>query len=311
MPKAIDLHCDVLYQLSTRQQPTNFATDVTLQAGLPQLKQGNIKAQVFAIFVDESIPQRERYMEAIRQIELFQTQVLAQPEMIHITDWAQLDTLEEDQIGAILSLEGCDAIDGSLHKLQTFLDAGVKLVGLTWNYANAVAHGAQEDPTQGLTAFGREVVSYLNERQIIMDVSHLNEQSFWDVLPLAKHIVASHSNARAICDHVRNLTDAQAKALIEAGGHIHLVYNPPFIERDRTDDVSIDSLVMHYRHFVNLVGVDHLGLGSDFDGIEHTVLELQNSGQTPKLLEKLQVVFSEEDVAKIAASNFERFVRAI
>lgn len=310
MPKAIDLHCDVLYQLSTRPQPTNFATDMTLQAGLPQLKQGKVKAQVFAIFVDESVPQKERYLEAIRQIELFQMQVLAQPEMIHITEWEQLNHLQDGEIGAILSLEGCDAIDGSLHKLQTFLNAGVKLVGLTWNYANAVAYGAQEDPTKGLTEFGRDVVTYLNERDIIIDVSHLNEQSFWDVLPIAKHIIASHSNARALCDHVRNLTDEQAKALVEAGGHIHLVFNPPFIKENQTDGVTLDALVAHYRHLAQLVGVEHLGLGSDFDGIEHTVCELQNSAAIPALLEKLRLSFSEEDVAKMAASNFERFVHS-
>lgn len=308
--RIIDLHCDVLYQLSSREQPTDFRTDETLQCGFVHLKEAQAKAQIFAIFIDEVIPENERYMEALRQIELFQAQVLTQPEMVHITDWQQLATLEEGQIGAILSLEGCDAIGGDLNKLKMLLNAGIKLVGLTWNYENAVAFGAQEEPTKGLKAFGKEVVTCLNERDIIIDVSHLNMQSFWDVLPLAKHIIASHSNARALCDHERNLTDEQAKALVAHGGHIHLVYNPPFVVEDAEDTVELEELVKHFSYLANLVGAEHLGLGSDFDGIRHTIQKLHHLGDTQQLLAALETTFTTQQIEGIAYQNFERYVQA-
>lgn len=309
--QVIDLHCDVLYQLSSREEQTNFQTDSTLQAGLMNLKKGNVKAQIFAIFIEETIAPNERYMEALRQIELFHAQVLAQPEMVHITDWQQLQTLKPGEIGAILSLEGCDAIGDDIVKLHQFLEAGVKLVGLTWNYENAVAHGASEEPTKGLKPFGREVIDVLNAHDILIDVSHLNEQSFWDVLPLAKHIIASHSNARALCDHVRNLTDEQAKALVAHGGHIHLVYNPPFIVEGRTEGVTIEQFVQHFKHLADLVGAKHLGLGSDFDGIFYTVEQLANASDVQHLLDALRTVFTEEEVAGFAHRNFEQYIQAL
>lgn len=307
----IDLHCDVLWKLSIAEEPLNFRNAPQLQANLERLKQGKVKVQFFAIFVDEDIPQGRKYLEALRQIELFQTQVLApNPEIVHITDWHQLETLQEGEIGAVLTLEGCDAIGADLFKLQAILDAGVKLVGLTWNNENAVAYGAQNDPNLGLKDFAKEVVALLNERDILIDVSHLNMQGFWDVLPIAKHIIASHSNARALCDHPRNLTDEQAKALVEHGGHIHLVYYPEFIV-NHTESATMQVLIQHFMHLANVVGVENLGLGSDFDGIHQFVENLQNASQTQNLLEKLQDHFTEDEVKGIASNNFLSYVKEI
>jgi len=300
----IDLHCDALLKLTTLEA-VKFEDDVRLDANRGRLQLGQVNAQVFAIFINPKIPQSMQFLEAVRQIEAFHTHVLQTEGMVHITDWSQLDTLAPHEIGAILSLEGCGPIGDDLAKLSAILDAGVKLVGLTWNEENAVAHGAEQDASLGLKPFGKEVVNLLNERDIIIDVSHLNEQSFWDVLPLAKHIIASHSNARAICDHPRNLTDAQAKALVEHGGHIHVVYYPTFIG----DDATLDDLVAHVKHLAKLVGVEHLGLGSDFDGIDVTVNGLAHAGEAQNLLEALRKHFSVEDVRGIASNNFRRYVK--
>ncbi|MFJ6207959.1 dipeptidase [Lysinibacillus sp. NPDC092081] len=300
----IDLHCDALLKLTTLEAAT-FEDDVRLQANQQRLQLGRVKAQVFAIFINPKIPQSLQFLEAVRQIEAFHTHVLQTEGMVHITDWSQLDTLAPHEIGAILSLEGCGPIGEDLAKLSAILDAGVKLVGLTWNEENAVAHGAEQDANLGLKSFGKEVINLLNERDIIIDVSHLNEQSFWDVLPLAKHIIASHSNARAICDHPRNLTDAQAKALVKHGGHIHVVYYPPFIQ----DNATMDDLVAHVQHLANIVGVEHLGLGSDFDGIDATVKGLVHAGEAQNLLETLREHFSTEEVRGIASNNFRCYVK--
>lgn len=300
----IDLHCDVLMKLTTLET-ARFSDDVRLQTNKERLQLGRVKAQVFAIFIDPKIPQSMKFLEVIRQIEAFHTHVLQTEGMVHITDWSQLENLAPHEIGAILSLEGCDAIGDDITKLQAVLDAGVKLVGLTWNGENSVAYGAEQDAKLGLKPFGKEVVKILNERDILIDVSHLNEQGFWDVLPLAKHIIASHSNARALCEHPRNLTDEQAKALIEHGGHIHVVYYPHFIG----DNATLDDLVAHVKHLADLVGVEHLGLGSDFDGIDETVNGLSHAGEAQNLLEALREHFSVEDVRGIANANFHSYIK--
>lgn len=307
--KVIDLHCDVLWRITTMEH-VDFRQDVRLQANLVRLKQGNIKVQVFAIYVPPNVPKKMRFLEAVRQIEAFHTHILKEPEMVHITEWSQIEKLQEHEIGAVLSLEGCDAIGNDLLKLDALLHAGVKLVGLTWNGENEVAYGAEQNPNFGLKPFGEQVIEILNQRNIIVDVSHLNEQSFWDVLPRAKYMVASHSNARALCNHPRNLTDEQAKALVKRGGHIHVVYYPPFIANNQRC-VELQDIVAHIRHFACTVGIDAIGLGSDFDGIEQTVMHLEHAGQTGNLLEALKLEFSHEEVAKIASTNFLTFVQSM
>jgi len=309
--KVIDLHCDVLYQLAKMEEPFSFEDTDMLQANKKRLISGEVQVQFFAIFISPEIPQHEKFMAALRQIELFHTKVLApNPEMVHITDWSQLDELHEGEIGAVLTLEGLDMIGEDLGKLQVLLDAGIKLVGLTWNPANAVAHGADEAPHLGLTEFGSQVVDVLNERNILIDVSHLNEQSFWDVIKVAKHLVASHSNSRSLCDHPRNLTDDQAKALVEAGGHIHFVYYPLFIKAG-VETVILDDLMQHVSHFADLVGSEHLGLGSDFDGISVFVEGLRDAGDTQQVIQALHNHFTAEEVKGIASGNFKKYIQRV
>lgn len=306
----IDLHCDVLYKLALAEEPLSFKNSKELDVTLENLKKANVKAQVFALFVDDHLSATQRYMEALRQVEKFQYEVIAPyEEMVHITNWNQLEHLEEGQIGAILSLEGCDAIGADLQKLQTFIDAGILLCGLTWNHENEVAFGAQEDPTKGLKAFGYEVVEKLNDNNIIIDVSHLNVQGFWDVLPKAKYILASHSNAYALQPHPRNLTDEQLVALAEVGGHIHNVFYPTFIATKEM--VEMDDLIAHTKHIARLIGANHLGLGSDFDGIDIKVNGLENAAHLPELLQKMLGDFTEEEVAGIAMQNFMHFISKI
>lgn len=308
--KVIDLHCDVLYKMAGAEEPISFKNSKVLDVTIENLRKANAKAQVFAIFVDDHLSASQRYMEALRQLEKFQYEVIApHEEMVHITSWRQLENLEEGQIGAILSLEGCDAIGEDMQKLQTFIDAGILLCGLTWNHENAVAYGAQEDPTKGLKPFGYDVVEKLNDNNIVIDVSHLNEQGFWDVLPKAKYILASHSNAYHVKQHPRNLTDEQIIALANAGGHIHNVFYPTFISDKNT--VEIEDLIAHIKHMSTLIGTDKLGLGSDFDGIDTKVIGLENTAKTPSLLQKLLADFTEEEVAGIAMNNFMHFISKI
>lgn len=309
--KVIDLHCDALLKLSLMDESLSFADSDDLHTNKQRLLAGGVKIQFFAIFIMPDIPQHAKFLAVLQQIELFHTKVLApNPEMVHITDWTQLNSLEENQIGAVLTLEGADAIGEDLAKLHAILDAGIKLVGLTWNQANAIADGADVTSNRGLTQFGREVVQVLNDRDILIDVSHLSEKSFWDVLENAKHLIASHSNAKSLCDHPRNLTDAQATALVNKGGHIHLVYFPPFIRNDKVQ-VTIEDLMQHFVHLAHLVGVQHLGLGSDFDGISKFIKDVENASHTQNIVNGLKNHFSEEEVQGIAENNFKEYIKKV
>lgn len=306
----IDLHCDVLEKLS-RLENVNFRNDERLFSNFERLKAGNVKVQVFAIFIDPKIPEEEKFPEALRQIEAFHQYVLRESKMVHIKEWHQIDQLEKDQIGAVLSLEGCDAIGDDLEKLKIILDAGVKIVGLTWNYENKVAYGTSEDATKGIKPFGKTVIQLLNERDIIIDVAHLNEKGFYELLPLAKKVIASHCNSRTICDHPRNLTDEQVKMLVEKGGRIHVVFYPPFIEKEQKT-TTIEKLVEHVVYLAKLVGVEHIGFGSDFDGMDPlSVKELSNASEFPNLIKELRKHFSEDEIKMFSEIGFMNYVRKL
>lgn len=308
MMRIIDLHCDVLEKL-TRFENVNFRNDSRIYSNFERLKAGNVKVQVFAIFIHPDVPQNEKFQEALRQIEAFHQYVLKEPGMVHIKDWRQIEELEEGQIGAVLSLEGCDAIDDDIEKLQTILDAGVKIVGLTWNYENKVGYGTSEDATKGIKPFGKKVIELLNERDIIIDVAHLNEKGFYELLPLAKRVIASHCNSRTLCDHPRNLTDEQVKMLVAKGGRIHVVFYPPFIEKEK-NTTTIEKLVEHIRYLASLVGVEHIGFGSDFDGMDPlSVQDLSDASHFPNIIEKLRNYFSEDEVKFFTEEGFLNYVR--
>lgn len=308
--KVVDLHCDVLEKLA-RFEDANFRNDSRIYSNFERLKAGNVKIQVFAIFIHPDIPQEQKFQEVLRQIEAFNKCVLKEPEMVHIKDWKQIDELEEGQIGAVLSLEGCDAIDDDLEKLKIILDAGVKIVGLTWNYENKVGYGTSEDSTKGIKPFGKKVIELLNERDIIIDVAHLNERGFYELLPLAKKVIASHCNSRTLCDHPRNLTDEQVKMLVEKGGRIHVVFYPPFIEKEKKT-TTIEKLVEHIKYLANLVGVEHIGFGSDFDGVDPlSVSNLSNASEFPNIIERLRQEFTDDEVKLFSEEGFMNYIRKL
>lgn len=309
--KIYDLHCDVLYKLAKADSPISFTDSPLLQANKERLEAGKVALQVFAVFVSEGFPKEKQFMEAVRQIEFFHTEIVGKhDDIVAIYKWEQLEALQEGQIGAVLSLEGLDMLDGDIEKLKLLLSHGVKLVGLTWNGANALADGAAEESGTGLTSIGEEVVTLLNEQNIIIDVSHLSEKSFWDVLPKAKWLMASHSNARSICDSNRNLTDRQLKALIARDSPIHIVYYPQFINNS-DKNVDMSDLVQHVDHIVSLGGEHLIGFGSDFDGISEFVDGLEDASKTQGLVNYLLKSYATEKVQGFTSQNFGRFVSQI
>jgi membrane dipeptidase len=299
----IDLHCDALMKLQEAHGTLRFADAPELQTCKTRLQQGQIKVQCFAIFIEPEIKGDQKFQVVLEQIDYFYKEVLGKnPDMFHIKEWSDFDRLKIGQIGAMLTLEGVDPIGNDLSKLHILYQLGVRSVGLTWNQANLAADGAGEPRGAGLTLFGKEIVEFNNEHQILTDVSHLSDKGIWEVIELAKYPIASHSNARSLCNHLRNLTDEQAAAMFAKGGLIHVVYNPPFVKE--SGEVTISDLVKHIDHFCSLGGVKQIGFGSDFDGISTFITNLEDASKSQNLINELLKYYSEEVVRGFAYQNF-------
>lgn len=307
----IDTHCDALYRLRPakinqqyERRPVNFRDMETLDTNLTRLQAGGVKAQFFAIFIDPDMPSDQKWQAALEQIDIFYEDILRpHREMKHIRQWSDLDDLQDGEIGAVLALEGADAFGNDLGKLRHLYRLGVLSLGMTWNNANLCADGLGEPRGAGLTALGREVVRLNNEHKVLSDVAHLSERGFWDLIEIADYPIASHANARAVCDHPRNLTDEQAKALFAKGGTVHVVFTPPFIKTG-AEQASIADLIKHIDHFCSLGGAGHVGFGSDFDGIIHYVDGLGHAGEYENLINELLKHYSEAEVEGFAYRNF-------
>lgn len=309
--KIIDTHCDALMklQLGKRKQffhdgPYDYQTSNHIDTNVNRLHKGGVKVQFYAIFIEPDIPSDEKWQHALEQVDAFYVDVIEQnPEIKHIKSWQDLDKLKDGEIGAVLALEGADPIGNDVMKLKQLYRLGVLSVGLTWNYANYCADGVGEPRGGGLTLFGKEVIALNNQYQVFSDVSHASEAAFWDILEIADYPIASHSNARAICEHPRNLYDEQVEHIIKKKGLIHVVFNPPFINKDK-EEATIPDLIKHIDHLCSLGGVKQIGFGSDFDGISTYVKGLEDASMYPSLINELLKHYSEEEVRGFAYENF-------
>jgi membrane dipeptidase len=237
-----------------------------------------------------------------------------------VTDTAELDRCHADgTLAIVLHLEGAEAIDPGLAALDAWHAAGVRSIGLVWSRASAFGHGvpfrfpASPDTGPGLTDAGRALVVRCAELGIVVDLSHLNAAGFADVVRLAAApIVVSHAACHALCPSTRNLTDDQLREVARSDGLIGIVFCPAFLRADGADDVDtpLGTLVAHVRHAAELVGVDRVGLGSDFDGASMPA-ELSDVAALPRLLEALRDDgFSADEVEGIAWGNWRRVLAA-
>ena len=211
----------------------------------------------------------------------------------------------------MLSIEGGEALAGELYVLRMLYKLGVRSICLTWNNRNEIADGLYEKDTRGgLTTFGKEVVREMNRLGMIVDVSHLSNQGFWDVIETTKKpIIASHSNAKKICPHIRNLDNEQIIALHRNGGVMGINLCDEFISDDNPDVLNI---IRHIEHIASLVGVDHVGIGADFDGVERLPNGINGVQDITKILEELRKLnYKQEDIAKIAGGNFLRIIKEV
>ncbi len=215
------------------------------------------------------------------------------------------------KVAVILSVEGGEALNGELSVLRQLYRLGVRSMLLTWNHRNLLADGILEKPGAGLSDFGRQVLAEMNRLGMIVDVSHLCEASFNDVLELSgEPVIASHSNAYAVCDHPRNLSDSQLNNIKNNGGVVGVNFYPHFL--NNTETASIENVVRHIEHICSITGEDHIGIGTDYDGIECTPKGLEGAQCMSALFSRLiQLNYSSSFIEKFAGLNFLRVIQKI
>src|SRR5690606_15365141 len=247
----VDAHCDTALRLvngASLEDPEPKG-----HVDLPRLVAGGVDLQIFALWVDARQRRGGFTVRCLELLEAVEREVAAHPDRLQLILTRQdLNAARAaGKIGVLLSIEGGEALEGSLAALRAFYRLGVRAMGLTWNGRNELADGCGDaDSGGGLTAFGRQVVQEMNRLGMVVDVSHLSERGFWDVLEVSRRpVIASHSNARAVCDHRRNLYDAQIRALAENGGVMGMNFCPEFLRSD--GPATLEDVVRHIDHIVD------------------------------------------------------------
>lgn len=311
----VDAHCDTALRLAAGDSLTPGGGAAPGHVDLPRLRAGGVDLQVFALWVDADSRKHGRLRRCLELLDavVAETERLRDDFRLVLSARDIDDAAQAGQIGVLLSIEDGAALEGSLAALRAAYKLGVRALGLTWNGRNELGEGvgAAVGKGRGLTAFGRDVVREMNRLGMVVDVSHLSEAGFWDVMDVSTAtVIASHSNARAICDHPRNLTDSQIKALAERGGVIGINFFPPFLRRDAR--ASVEDIVRHIDYIVDLVGPEHVGFGSDYDGISTTPAGAEHVSRLPAVTEALlRRGYEDDDVRRILGNNFLRVFRQI
>lgn len=306
----VDGHCDSLINFVEKDRTLNDPSEGG-QWDLQSAKQSGVALQFLAAFIQTKYkPNRslERGLQLIegahRFIANYSDQVFLVQSKI---DLAKLP--DPTRIGILLSVEGGEILGVDLYMLDVIFKLGVRALGLTWNQRNALAAGVGEVNTQlKLSKLGQQVVQRMNQLGMLVDVSHLNEAGFWQVLEVSQDpIAATHSCAMALCHHPRNLTDQQLRALGRHKGVVGVNFYPHFLKESGV--ATRGDVVRHICHIAEVAGVETVGLGSDFDGIEETPVGLTKVGDYHYLREDLyKAGFSSTEVAQIMGGNFMRLL---
>ncbi|MEW6723640.1 MAG: dipeptidase [Bacillota bacterium] len=308
----VDTHCDTLLSLASGRRQLKERCDQG-HIDLPRLKEGGVDVQFFACYIEPQYKPERAVKRVLQMIDVFYREMEANHSDIELArtvgDIERISSL--GKVAAVLSIEGGEAIGDDLGILRVLHRLGVRALGLVWNERNSLADGLAERRTRGgLTNLGVQVVQEMNRLGMIVDVSHLTDEGFWDVIEVSRQpIIASHSNARAVCDHPRNLTDDQIVALAKNGGVMGMNFAPAFV---RPEAPTIEDLLDHIDHICRLVGPDHVGLGSDFDGISGTPRGLEDVTQLPSLTAGLvRRGYRAADIRKILGDNHLRVMREV
>lgn len=326
--KVIDMHCDTIYEINRLQY---VGQDIGLRCNdlnisLEKMKQGDYLLQNFAMFTP--LKQLEDPILHVQHlIDTFYKEIEKNKDMIGVV-YSYEDIIknkEANKMSALLTLEEGGVVQDDLAYLRNYYRLGIRMITLTWNYENGIGypnfdingenHGYHEyDVVNGLTEFGIAYVKECERLGIIIDVSHLSDAGFYDVLKYTtKPFVASHSNARGVCDHARNMSDDMIKALSKRGGVMGINFAADFLAETNEEHATsyIKDMVRHILYIKDIGGIDCIGLGSDFDGIPQ-YLELKDASYMPLLADALlEAGLSEEEVEKIFYKNVLRVYQEV
>lgn len=360
----VDTHNDI--PSSAIEKKVAFDADLKGQthSDLQRMFKGGVKGQMFSIFCGGE--QKEPYAFANQEMDSVYAWVKRNPEkmMLVYTPADFKKAINEKKLATMFGVEGGHMIENDLTKLDALYKRGMRYMTITWNNSTSWATSAADETTpggavnsegkKGLTAFGKQVIQRMNELGVMVDISHVGEQTFWDITTIStKPIIASHSCVWNLCPHRRNLKDEQIKAIAKSGGVIFLNFYGGFIDssyeakrdgvlkqyqpeidsliktnmqpdyariitaekyKDRllTIRPSLSVLIDHLDYIVKLVGVDHVGMGSDFDGIEVPPRELNGVEDYPLITKALlERGYSKKDIRKILGGNFMRVFTAV
>ncbi|MDP3058838.1 MAG: dipeptidase [bacterium] len=312
----IDTHCDTILKMVNSSDAYDIKQYHAHEnhVDIPRLRIGGVKVQFFACYIEAQY-KPDRSLK--RTLEIFDTfyRTLEEnaPDLHQILNSGDVQVaLAENKIGALLAVEGGEALEGDIRILRMLHRLGVRSIGLTWNERNQIAEGVGECRSGSkLTEFGVQVIEEMNRLGIIVDVSHISEPGFWDVLAVTKKpIIASHSNSKQICNHRRNLTDAQIIALAKNGGVMGMNMAAEFVHE--SEEPTIEHVVDHIEHIIGLVGSKHVGIGADYDGITLAAKGLEDVSKIPALTEAMyRRKFSEDQIRDVLGLNFMRVINEV
>ncbi len=326
----IDGHCDTL--LGIQRGKLDFGNGYTpptdpcelknsiSHIDLPRMKAGGTTTQVFACFVEKPYLPADATNQALRLFDCFFQAVEENDDFVMVKNAAEIRAAKKaGKVSGMLSIEGAESLEGELAILRNFYLLGLRQVGLTWNWRNQAADGLGEARTGGgLTEFGVQLVKEANRLGVILDIAHLAPAGVADIFSLSEHpIVDSHCGARGLTDHVRNLDDAQLDALAKNGGVACVTFVPPFINAEiksftDRDKGSIQDVLNHIDYIAKRIGVDHVGIGSDFDGFESYLKGLEDVSKMPALTQGLlDLGYKADEVAKIMGGNYLRVIEQV
>jgi membrane dipeptidase len=344
----LDGHNDTLqtFYLPSQTQRSFFERTGTGHIDLPRAKAGGLGGGFFSIFVPSPLPEDTESGEDIdRSYQINANHVMKPVQFPYAHEMAKkgietlfnlearsggklkvirsirelLSALQEDCLAAIMHFEGAEAVEQSLDSLDRFYAMGLRSIGIVWSRPNAFGYGVdlrvQGTPDQGpgLTQPGKELVEACNRMGILIDLSHLNEKGFWDVARISRYpLVATHSCVHALSPSPRNLTDRQLDAIGASGGLVGINFSVRFIRRDgeQVPETPLSELVRHFQYVAGRIGVDHVAIGSDFDGTT-IPSEIGDVTGLPKLMQALyESGFDEEALTKISLKNWLRVLSA-
>ncbi|KLE16147.1 dipeptidase [Clostridium sp. C8] len=305
---SIDLHCDTASRLLYENLKLK---ESICKVDIKKLKESKALAQVFAHFIELNIIDNP-YLEFKKMNDVLMKELKENYNDIEIA--TNLKELEEvnnkGKIGAFLSIEEGEVLEGKIERVKEVYDMGIRFITLTWNFPNSIGYPnvGYRYKNNGLTDKGKEIVSEMEKFKIIPDCSHLSDRGFYDLVDICKKpFIATHSNAREITNHSRNLTDDMIVKLANKGGVMGLNFCAPFLGNERIP--TIESMIAHIKHIKNIGGIDVLALGTDFDGIENEV-EIRNIGEIEKLRDALiKEKFISSEIDKIFFKNVKRVVK--